>query len=73
MKLLFLERVNANRVKRLQQNGEKTMFKSMGKLWVTGVFAYLDVDDCLRMGQVCHAFGNMVKSPLFVKCMVRSG
>ncbi len=39
--------------------------------WVTKIMVYLELEECLKMGQICVYFNLLVKSPLFIKFMVQ--
>ena len=71
LKELFLHRVNANREKRLKQNESNICVRGVTRVfWVSRIMIYLDLEDCLKMGQLCVYFNMLTKSPLFVKFMV---
>jgi hypothetical protein len=72
LKELFLHRVNANREKRLKQNESNICVRGVTRVfWITRIMVYLNLEDCLKMGQLCVYFSMMTKSPLFVKFMVQ--
>ena len=67
---LFISRVNQNREKRLQMNSQNPMMRVSRITYLTNIFMYLKLNDCLVLGQTCIFFNQLVKSPLFVKYMV---
>lgn len=67
---LFLARVNENRMLRLKMNSSNPMMRVSRVIYLTQIFLYLKLDDCLILGQTCIYFNQLVKSPLFVKYMV---
>ena len=68
---LFLNRVNQNKLRRMRQNEENVMMKSVSRvMWLTRVFCFLQLDDCLKLGQTCLFFSQLTRSPLFIKMQV---
>ena len=39
--------------------------------WISRVFVYLSLDDCLRLGGTCVHFNSLIKSPMFLKFIVK--
>ena len=68
---LFLNRVNSNKLRRMRQNEENTLMKSVSRvMWLTRIFPFMQLDDCLKLGQTCLFFNQLTRSPLFVKMQV---
>jgi hypothetical protein len=69
LKELFLHRIKENREKRLRMNqtGVKAIRDVPRALWVTKILVYLELDECLKLSQVCVFFNQMIKSPMFIK------
>lgn len=72
LKELFLTRIKENKEKRLRQNlkSVKAIREVPRRIWITNIMAYLTLDECLQLGQVCVFFNQIVKSPLFIKFKV---
>lgn len=51
-------------------NAANPMMRVSRVIYLTQIFLYLKLDDCLVLGQTCIFFNQLVKSPLFVKYMV---
>ena len=55
----------------MRQNEENVMMKSVSRvMWLTRVFCFLQLDDCLKLGQTCLFFSQLTRSPLFIKMQV---
>jgi FtsZ-binding cell division protein ZapB len=72
LKELFLVRIKQNKEKRLRQNlkSVKAIREVPRVIWVTRIMAYLSLDECLKLGQACVFFNQIVKSPMFIKFYV---
>ena len=52
-------------------NEDHGMLRISRVTWLTQIFVYLSLDDCLMLGQTCLYFNQMIKSPLFIKMQVK--
>mmetsp|Transcript_40054 Transcript_40054/g.52462 ORF Transcript_40054/g.52462 Transcript_40054/m.52462 type:complete len:97 (+) Transcript_40054:171-461(+) len=65
---LFLNRVNQNKLRRMRQNEENVLMSGFTRvIWLTRILPYLQLDECLVLGQTCLYFSQLTRSPLFVK------
>jgi hypothetical protein len=56
----------------LKQNESNICIRGVTRVfWVSRIMVYLQLEDCLKMGQLCVYFNMLTKSPLFVKFMVQ--
>ena len=53
---LFLSRVNRNRERRMRMNENHAMLRVSRVTWLTVIFPYMSLEDCLRLGQTCLYF-----------------
>lgn len=47
------------------------MFQVSRVTWVTQVFTYMSLEDCMKVGQVSVFFNQLIKSPMFLKFWVK--
>mmetsp|Transcript_18399 Transcript_18399/g.31459 ORF Transcript_18399/g.31459 Transcript_18399/m.31459 type:complete len:192 (+) Transcript_18399:234-809(+) len=65
-------RIREQKERRIRMNREnvKAIREVPVRLWVTGIMSYLDVNEALKLGQVCVFFNQIVRSPLFLKFFI---
>lgn len=57
LKELFLNRVNLNKQRRIKQNENSVLMRDIKRVtWLTRIFPFLQLDDCLLLGQTCLFF-----------------
>lgn len=72
LKELFLYRQKTNKDKRIQQNSQTKPLRDVSRIfWVTRIMVYLDLEECMKMDQICVYFNQLIKSPIFIKFMVQ--
>ena len=72
LKQLFVTRINENRERRLAKNKSLSMISGISRVqWIRHIFVFMSLDDCLQLGATCVYFNSLVRSPIFLKFVVR--